>query len=302
MHKYLGKYTAALLLFFTFNLHGQQEVVKYPVRFSQYYNSFSIINPAAGGAYADYEMAMGNQRLLGNFSKVSSYYLNANMRLAKNKSYRNTPFSVLGLYLYNDREGKYLNRTRIYATYVWHSNISRKIMVSGGFHLGGMNYSVKGTALSGDGSDFTPDGVIGFRIYNEAFHFGISYNQIFNSEIQPLEEVANLTPFVNVSGGFSYYIHHSLSLQPAYSVRVPVNGDKVLADITLIASYRDNLRLIAGIHNNNRFMSSVEFRNLLDFEQGLNLAVSYSFPLTSTGVSTNFIELGISFQLNKSKY
>ncbi len=289
------------LLFFVLNLYGQQEVDRYPVRFSQYYNSFSIVNPAAGGAYADCELAMGNQRLLGNFSKVSTYFFNANMRIQKSRSFRNAPFSVVGVFLYNDREGKYLNRTRFYASYIWHAYISRKVRMSGGFHVGGMNYSVKGTSLSGDGSDFAPDGIVGFRIYNEAFHFGISYNQIFNSKIQPLEEVAQLPPFTNFTGGFTYFVHYKLAIQPVYSVCIPINGDKVLADVSVIASYKSNLRFVVGLHNNNRFISSVEFRNLLDFEKGLNIALTYSFPLSHTGVSTNFIELGASFHFNNRR-
>lgn len=302
MHKHLAKYIFSWLLFSTITLCGQQEVVKYPVRFSQYYNAFAIINPAAAGAYADVELAMGNQRLLGNFSNISTYYLNANLRLPRKNIYRPTPFSVVGLYVYNDREGKYLNRTRFYASYVWHANISRKMMMSGGFYVGAMNYSVKGTALSGSGSDFAPDGIIGFRLYNEAFHFGVSYNQIFNSQIQPLMEVANLPPFLNFTGGFNYFVHHSLIIQPVYSVLAPVNGDKLLADLSVIAAYKRNLRFILGVHNNNKFITSVEFRNLMDLEHGLNVALTYSFPLVNTGLTTNFIELGVSFHLNNSKY
>lgn len=299
MRRNKGFYIFFIALICTMKLQAQQEVARYPVRFSQYYNAFATINPAAGGAYSDYEFAIGSQQLLGNFSKVSSYYFNGNMRLPNNRGYRRTPFSVLGIYMYNDREGKYLNRSRFYATYAWHGNISRNLMMSGGFHIGGMNYSVKGTILSGSGSDTAPDGVIGFRVYNEAFHAGISYNQIFNTQIQPLEEVAKLPHFLNLTGGFSYYPHHSLVILPVYSIRIPLNGDRVLADMSVVFSHRSNVRVVIGVHNNDRFIASVEFRELLEYEKGLNVAFTYSFPLSNTGISTNFVEVGASFLLSR---
>lgn len=289
------------LLFLCFDLlNAQQESSLYPIRFIQYYNGMSIYNPAHGCIENDYEVATGNQRLIGNFNGISTYFLVANMKISGSANRMNSPFSVLGLYVYNDREGKYLNRSRFYATYAWHGNITKKLKVSGGFHMGGFNYSVKGTPLSGDGSDFSPDGIIGVYLYNSIFKTGISYNQIFNNSIQPLEEYAKLNPFVNFSGDVSLNRYHDVIFRPVWALRIPLNNDRLLADFTLLTVYKEKLRLGFGVHNSDKMIINVDFLNILNQEQELGISICYSFPVTDKGISTRFIELGINYRFNKN--
>lgn len=292
------KYLLGILLFITQELFPQSEVSRYPVRFSQYYNCFSMENPAAAGSSSKFELAGGNQKLLGSYSKISTYYLNVNMHFNQAEIRSRKPFSVAGLLFYNDKEGKYINRTRFYATYVWHAHLTRNLKMSGGFRLGGMNYSVKGTPLSGDGSDFVPDGAIGLQLYNHKYHLGISLNQIFNNTIQPLEEVTKLGSFLNFTGGIVWGLSSAIQMKPVGWVQVPIHSGELLADVSLLTTYKEKIDVVLGIHNNDMVVHSIGLKNVLNSKYILDVNLTYSYPVNSVGVSTSFFEVGINISFD----
>lgn len=298
-----GRIYFILILFLAnLNLFGQMEVSKYPVMFAQYYNNFSLINPSTAGMENDMDFTLGSKRHLGNLSKISTYYLNLNMRINASKASMNAPFSTIGAFFYNDREGKYLNRSRFYITYAWHGNITKDIKIAGGFHIGGMNYSVKGTPLSGNGSDFTYDGVIGFGLYSKWFYLGGSYNQIFNSSIQPLEEVALLTPFYNVSGSFTLRPIELIKIRGFFSHRIQNENNINYTDATLAVTYNDKIEVAMGLHSNNRLINSFELKNIFNDVRNLNICLTYAYPFKPTSLNTNFLEIGIKYCFNRSLY
>lgn len=281
-------------------IYAQPETVNYPVRFSQYYNSYSMVNPASIGEINSINFTMGNKRMLGNYSKISTYYLTFDTKLSRygNYNFSNSgPYSSVGVNLYNDSEGMYLNRTRIYAVYAWHSSIAPRIKFSAGFELGGMNYSVKGTPLAGDGSDFAPDGSVGIWIYNQRFKSGISYHQLFNSSIQPLEEVAYLKPFLNVSGQLYLIQEGPVNLSFATNISVPVSQDETYYDLTTITTYKKKLTVVLGLHNNNRMINSIEILDLFQTDNKLNLSLTYSYTLAASIIANNFFEVGLNYRI-----
>jgi hypothetical protein len=286
----------------SFHLFGQLEVPKYPVRFAQYYNNLSLINPSTAGMGKDMDFTLGNKKHLGNLSKISTYYLNLNMRINASKASMNAPFSTIGTFFYNDREGKYLNRTRFYVTYAWHGNITKNIKVAGGFHVGGMNYSVKGTPLSGNGSDFTYDGAVGFSLYSKWFYLGGSYNQIFNSSIQPLEEIALLTSFYDVSGSFTLKPIEIITVRGFFSYRIYNESETNLADATLLVTYNNKIEFAMGLHTNNRIINSFELKNVFNDVRNLNICLTYAYPFKPTNLNTNFLEIGIKYCFNRKLY
>lgn len=224
------------------------------------------------------------------------------MRINASKASMNAPFSTLGAFFYNDREGKYLNRTRFYFTYAWHGNITKNIKIAGGFHVGGMNYSVKGTPLSGDGSDFAVDGAIGFSVYSKWFYLGGSYNQIFNSDIQPLEEIALLNPFYDISGSFNFKPAEVLRIRGIYSLRIPIEEENNLTDATLVMIYNEKVEVAMGMHNSDRLITSFALRNIFNDSRELNICLTYGYPFKAVELNTNFLEIGIKYSFNRQFY
>ncbi len=293
-------YIVFFALIFGATLSAQETIPLYPVRFTQHYNCYSLINPALAGTFARFELSLGNQRMLGNLSKVSTYYLNANYRITRQRN-RRKPFSTIGIILYNDREGKYLNRTRFYALYSWHGTIRNELKISGGLQIGGMNYSVKGTPLTGDGSDLKPDASVGIQLYNPLFHLGLSVNQVFNSEVQPLEEIALLAPFLNILGEFKLEASEWLLIKPTLSFHFPLTNNDArysrnLYDVAILFRLQEKLTIATGIHNSDRIALTAGINNILSSSGILDVYLSYSFVYKqSTNLSTPLFELGVNY-------
>ncbi len=296
------KYSFFAVFQLTANLNAQQDVALYPVQFSQFYNNPSLYNPAMNCSASDFQAGMGNQRLLGNFNNISTYFMQAGMRIGSPKAMDNAPFSALGALLYNDREGKYLNRTRAYINYVWHGHISRNLSMAGGFSAGGVNYSVQGTELSGNGSDIAPDGIIGIQFYNQKFFSGVSYNQIFSGQLQPLTEISLLVPYFNAMAGYHFNISSSVAMQADALLMLPTGSENYKANANLMCAWKNKVAVGLGLINNFYLNHSIEFRNPTENLQGMNLTVSYGYPVKSMGVPARFLELGITFHWDKMRY
>lgn len=278
--------------------HGQVNIIKYPVRFSQYYISYTTVNPAAAGCYGNYEFAAGSKKLLGNLSKISTYYAVGNMRIGRTVRYDES-FSSIGFMFYNDREGKYLQRNRGYLIYAWNGQLTPKIRFSGGLQIGAMNYSVKGTELSGDGSDIAADGSAGIRFYNSNFHIGISYNQVFNSKIQPLEETAYLSSYFNLTGSYLFNLSNDVKFSPACNIRILTGHFDSQTDFNLQFYVIEKIFVSSGIHNSDMLEHTLGLTNLLETIGGFDIYFTYSYFYRKTGLNINFAELGIKYLLKK---
>lgn len=255
------------------------------------------MNPATAGSKSDYEFALGNQRMFGAIASVSSSYFIANMRIQHGRP--DKPFSSAGVLLYNDSEGKYLNRTRFYASYSWHGNVSQKVKFSAGLLLGGMNYSVKGTALSGNGSDTKADGAAGISFYSDNFHVGISVEQLFNSKVQPLQEITVLSPRANISASKTFFPDEDYRLITSFAsaMMFPDGSDSTmntLTDINILLELKKYLMISAGLHNNTMLVVAAGVNRIQISEGQLGLIISYTFPMLQKAlIKTKLGEIGI---------
>jgi hypothetical protein len=281
-------------------LPAQESVSIYPVRFNQYYNAFSSINPAMACNDATLEVYLCHNRLLGNLSKIATYFITADMKLSR-KTNGNRPYSTAGVFLYTDQEGKYLNRTRFYGHYSWHAFLKGKLKISGGLSLGGMNYSVKGSPLSGDGSDTKADASFGIQLYNHFFRLGFSMSQLFSSALQPLGEVSVLSPFIGIQGEGKVHVNSVLRLRPALSIQIPLSGgvtryNKVLSDAGFQAEIYERIDLGIALHNTNRMAITAGIVNLFSLSGSFDIYLSYSFPIIlRTNLNTPAFEVGAGF-------
>jgi len=237
--------------------------------------------------------------MFGAISHISASYFSFHMRFQPVE--QGKPFSSAGIILYNDKEGKYLNRSRFYVSYAWHASLSRKLQFSAGLSVGGMNYSVEGTPLSGDGSDTKVDGAVGISFYSDAFHVGLSFGQIFNSKVQPLEEITVLSPFINMYANRKFLFNENFLFSPSFTARIPFineSGDKLnpLFDMNLLIELRKKLLISSGIHNNSMMIIAAGIKGLSISHGELGIMVSYAFPgLRKTLIRTNYGEIGIHY-------
>ncbi len=280
-------------------IYAQNQVTKYPVRFTQYLNCYSFLNPANTCQHTDYELAFGSQQMFGAVSHVSASYFSMAMRIRAGN--RAEPFSAVSIFLYNNREGKYLNRTRFYTSYAWHTSLSNRLRFAAGLSVGGMNYSVKGTPLSGNGSDIKADGSVGFSFYYDLFRIDVSVGQVFNSKVQPLEEVTVLAPMMNITALRKFSIDEEYLLTPSFTARIPFQKDYLgnrdpLLDINLMMEFLRRFVISAGIHDNTMALVSAGISRLQIGQGEFGFMISYAFPVLRTSkLKTSFGEIGINY-------
>lgn len=285
-------------------LSAQDRVPHYPVRFTQYDNALPILNPAAACAYSNMEISMVNQRMMGNLSKVSSYFASAQFKLGSYIQQRDKPFSTLGVVFSTDQEGKYINRTRFYAVYSWHAILYRNTRISGGLQFGGMNYSVKGTPLSGNGSDIKPDASFGLQVYNPNAHVGFSVKQLFNSELQPLEEITTLVSYANTHAGIKFSNSNNVTFQSSACFQFPLQikksvGERKLFSMNAMINYQNKFESGIGIHNNSRMVIHVGKPDLAIASGKVDIQLSYAFLiLHNSKINTPQFEIGLVYSKN----
>lgn len=280
-----------------FRLGAQEQTFRYPCRYTQFTNAATLLNPANAGYLGNYELSFGSQSMFGPVRNVSATYFTMHMRLLHAK--KSAPFSMIGGIFYNDNEGKYLRRNRFYVSYAWHASINPKWFFSAGFYVGGMNYIVKGTPLTGDGSDIKVDGAAGISFYTGTFHSDVSVGQLFNSKLQPLEEIIVLAPIMNFSARKTFNSGRTISFTPSFSGMIPLfnnPGDRLFADINLAVTYKELFFVSAGFHNNYMLAVSTGISNLNSFKGKLGMAISYTVPaFRKSSLATNYGEIGINY-------
>ena len=294
------KYWVLLILLISVSCFSQGVINKYPVFFDQYFSCLSLVNPSVSGLEYNYEFSAGHQRLLGNFSKLSTNYFIFNKRF---KTYNITayPFSSFGIFLYNDREGQYLNRGRFYLQYAWHSRIFEKYFISGGLKVGGVNYLVKGTPLSGNGSSYNADGGAGVSFYNKSFYLGICFDQMFNSELQPIDEITILSPFVLINTYKVFNINKSYSLTPYFLTRLTTDRMEKHDIYSLNIKFEiiDKIYFTGGVRSGSGMIFMLGTKNLNLADGVIDFGISYLIPTTRSVLNINTLEFNLGYKLKK---
>ncbi len=279
---------------------AQDRISLYPVQYMQGYQAYRHANPAAACSYSNSEWLVGNQHVLGNMRKIASYYASGYVRLSNSQRNRK-PFSTIGVSVFNDQEGKYINRSRIYANYAWHAHAFNRLKISGGFNIGAVNYHVKGTPLSGDGSDIKPDASVGFQLYTNEIFFGTSVNQLLNSELQPLQQITRLNPHLNFCLGGSYNPSAAVSLKPIVLVTIPLymeytGNTKPSISAYLRADYRHWLDVGIGLYTSRRMVAEVGLPITVLSRKMVEFHMSYTvLNLATSSINTPLLELSFNF-------
>ena len=247
---------------------------------------YQFINPASIGSDSKTEAILGSKNHLGNFSSIATYYAGFFSSINKTSS---KPFSVIGLRLDNDQEGKYISRTRVYACYAFHFKVFTNIQLSGGVDLGGLNLSVKGTPSTGGESEFIPDANSGLWLYNDDFSFGISINQIFNGRLQPYQEITTLHRHFNITATKRFKISTIFSVKPSFIIRFPsyINYN---ADYSLECDVSD---FAGGLSLKHKLGAAfwLGLTKIKIWNGNLEAIITYNTPLRKSLVNVSSLEI-----------
>ncbi len=281
------------------NCNAQDVVRLLPIQFHQYMHAYSLNNPAYIGHNSDMEIIAGNQRQGGNWSSISTYYTIFNIALPFIAKETND-HSVFGVKIIGDNEGKYIGRNRFYLSYAWRSQIAQKLYFQTGLDAGFYNYVVKGTDLSGNASAFAPDGNFGARIYNADFHAGFAVNQIFNSKLQPFNEVTQLHTHYSFSGAYKLKASDAFRLIPSSYVRWGNKNDRLDIDLNLKSIIDQMVSAGIGYRINKGYMFFAGLEKIDIFNGDISFYFSYSAPLNNSKyININTYEINLNYMIDK---
>lgn len=271
------------------------EVKSIPFQFDQFFQTYSLYNPASAGHEAKLEFKAAYSGYTGIRKSIYNTFATLNYCLGDQEDKKH----VIGINLFGDVEGKYITRTKIHANYAYHLPLNEQYTLSSGISLGFYNSTVKVNPFIGGGSDITPDANIGFWIYNHTFGGGISYGQLLNNSVTPILETTRLTPFWNLNCYKHIVLGQDWRLKGDAMIRFAKDFNTLL-DFALQTNYID--KFTAGL--NYRVGESIILFGGLDSytvnKQRVGILFSYNLSLTGVNLNnSNKYEISVSYYIDK---
>lgn len=174
--------------------NAQINYAETPAHFNLYQNN--PYNNLAFGGIQGTEASLLARQNLGNFGNVSTQYFSSFFGLEE----KNNSHNVLGLLIYNDKEGDYLRTNRFYGSFIRHQEISDTWKVSLGISGGLYLFRVKFNTVTGGVSQTAIDGSASLGVSNSKTKIGITLNQFLNNDLGSSLSDLKLSPFIVITG------------------------------------------------------------------------------------------------------
>jgi type IX secretion system PorP/SprF family membrane protein len=273
------------------------QVTRFPVQYSQFFNSYSIINPASCGQLGDLEIQIGRQQHGGAWKNIATTFTTGTCRIKKSKA---NNFHVTGISFMRDKEGEYLKQSRVYVVYAWHTKLTKKVSLSAGLTSGFFSYLIAGSNANVTSAATAFDGSLGLWLYTNNYYIGASTNQITNSELTPLEETTKLVRHYNVTGGFTQTINKNLTVTPRVLLRY-CPGFPLDLDVSVGTSIKELVVLGINYRYNKSIVPYVGFEKVKLGNGNLRTMFSYAVPngKTVNNIQTYEVTLNYNHQSKK---
>ena len=252
-----------------------------------------LVNPSSIGVNHDNEVVVGYQKPVSGFTGLATYYASVSFvpyRVRDDAVNR----SIIGFRFVNDVEGAYISRTRFYAMYAFHTQLTGSLRFSGGIDFGGMNFSVKATPTTEGASVFKVDANTGIWLYNERFHLGLSVNQLFRSVFQPIDEKTVLPTHCNATASYTIYSGDHLVLTPHILVTFPYYRQTSIR-ASLYSRIYDRVLAVVGYDHNKSFSVMLGMDELKIYGSTLGVILSYNTTLRKAALGINKMEISMNY-------
>ena len=283
-----------VLLTFGGPVNAQTSSMNYPVQFSQFIFSYPMINPASTGVTNNNSISLGYQKPVSGFTGISTYYFNLCFVPYRTERAK-TNKSIIGARFFNDNEGAFINRSRFYLTYAFHTALTGNLKLSGGIDLGAMNFTVKATPTTEGASVYRIDAGSGVWLYNDRFHAGISVGQIFRSVFQPLDERIILPAYISISGSYAIIDRDEVIIRPHLLVTYPYYSTANI-QASVYGLFFDRLIAVAGLNYGRNVSFMFGLNDIQIFSNGLDIILSYSTTVHKASLSITRLEVSINYE------
>jgi|GEM_PF-3486666 len=236
MYKILPFFCGLFICISSFAQTQNGEVL--PVQFTQFYQNYSLVHPAATALEKPFQIFSGFQSQTGAFKGVNTTYFGGNFQLPSKDSLDK---HALGVNVSNNREGYFFNRGRIDVSYAYHNRISSNWIFSAGISAGIIDYVYNSSNYSAGGSALKPNlSTSLFLSSPNKTHIGLTFGQLIPGNMYPLESQLKINPYMIFSADKRFYLSPFFSFMPAVIVRAAKNNP-INTDVTLLAIVHDVL-------------------------------------------------------------
>lgn len=285
-------FSCLVLIFLSLANAGAQTTESIPEQFAQFFNAYSIVNPASCGSKSNIEIELGRQGHSGIWKNISTTYASGSLRLGPQKKKNN--FQVLGLSFVRDKEGEYLKRSKFYVNYGWHTSLTSKLSLGAGVAGGFFSYIVSSSSASVAGSAMAPDGTLGLWLYHQRYYFGASAAQVFNSKLTPLQETTELLRHYNITGGYTYHVSEALTVHPRTMIRY-APGHPVNIDVATQGVINEIVSAGVNYRYNKEMVCLFGLEKLKAGKGALRCMFSYAFPTGRVASNRQTFELTLNY-------
>jgi hypothetical protein len=291
-----------LLLFSSFTgAFAQNAVYELPIYYGQYFNDPQV-NSLKFDEDQDLKLLLGHRRNNNNFGGINTSIFSAQYKL-KDKS-ANHHHSI-GLQFVNDREGFIIRRNRAYLNYGFHLKVSDDFKFATGVSTGFYNFSVEANSVTGGYSNFAFDGGLRLSLYSKETEVGLTFNQITNSSIQPIDQPIILGRHLNLLVKHSFVLGENVNLIPSLVIRMSKKTTSAYSGLGgtlgLQCQLKEKFSFGMSFENKNGFYFFAGLDNIKIKNSSLDINLSYFTP-SYKSIKTNvqlfevFLGYDISFE------
>lgn len=288
---HIGKWYILVLTFSVSFVSKGQNGTLTPDVYDQFFQNYYLVNPANTDT-SEIIVNMGHKSQIGVFRGVRQTYFDANFRI-KSKSSNSRHY--IGLQLFNNSEGDFFSKNRVYGRYSFDIRVSDSYFLSAGLSLGAVSYAFKATQSSAGGSDLNYDGNIGLWLIGRKLKVGTSMQQVFQRTLTPIGQTFELTRQYNLNASYMFFINPYIQLTTHAWYKHQQNNINDLQLAALIT-----LQNLVEFGANYRYQKGVVLvGGLKDIRIGTSriaIAMSYSTGvLNSLAKGDNAVELFIKY-------
>jgi type IX secretion system PorP/SprF family membrane protein len=222
--------------------------------FDQFYNNYYLLNPANSDSTYKIAANVSNKTQTGLFQGVNKIYMDVDLRLSGRRDISN----FLGIQVVNNKEGEFINKSRLVGRYSFRAKISYRSSLSAGVSLGFVNYAFNTSQSGTGGSAWAPDGNAGIWYLRKKLSVGFSMQQIFSQTLHPVNQTYFLTNYYIITAKYCLQLSRSLTInnhfyskfqkdQSMYFVLASLFEFQEKFDAGVSYSYRRGLSYVVGV-------------------------------------------------------
>lgn len=195
-----GLFLLAFIFFCSLNAFPQSNFSESFIHFPM---NIQLHSPSHVCLDNDFQSNFVYRSYFGRYSVIRTYYADANVNLGKKQNEAVVAVNkkhILGVGIYNDREGEYFNKVRAIVRYAVHIPLKEDLFLAGGVALHMINYNFDASSSGASGSSFTWAGHMSTTLYSPTFRLGASLNDFNNPTIRPISYTFLINRYVNLYG------------------------------------------------------------------------------------------------------